>query len=79
LVLLEVYRNPQITVREIAEGAGLTERQVHRVLADLVGSGYLVRTRNGRRNEYQVNEDRPLRHPSIRHHRIDELLHALGT
>jgi DNA-binding MarR family transcriptional regulator len=79
LVLLEVYRNPKITVRDIAEGAGLTERQVHRVLTDLVDAGYVVRTRNGRRNEYQVDEERPMRHPSIAHHRIDELLQALKT
>jgi DNA-binding IclR family transcriptional regulator len=48
-VLLEVAREPEATVREIAERAGLTERQAHRVLADLVEGGYLQRERVGRR------------------------------
>ena len=35
-VLLEVARAPDATVREIAKRSDLTERQAHRVLADLV-------------------------------------------
>jgi hypothetical protein len=76
-VLLEVTRTPDATVREIAERAGLTERQAHRVLGDLAGESYLVRERVGRRNHYRVNPDRPLRHPSVATHRIGELLSAL--
>ena len=33
-VLIQVDRDPDLTVREIAERVGLTERQAHRVLAD---------------------------------------------
>ena len=77
-VLLEVAREPQATVREIAERAGLTERQAHRVLADLVDGGYLERQRVGRRNHYRVDRARPMRHPSVSDRRVGELIEALS-
>lgn len=77
VLLIEVARRPDSTVRALAERAGLTERQTHRVLADLVEDGYLERTRIGRRNQYRVNPEMPMRHGVVRHHQIGELLAAL--
>lgn len=77
-VLLEVARAPDATVREIAERSDLTERQAHRVLADLVGSGYIQRERQGRRNHYRVNDTLPMRRASVADHRVGELLEALS-
>jgi DNA-binding MarR family transcriptional regulator len=79
VLLLEVRRAPDSTVRELAERAKLTERQTHRVLADLVESGYLERERHGRRNRYRVNDRAPMRHPSVRAQEVGDLLAALGT
>jgi DNA-binding IclR family transcriptional regulator len=76
-VLLEVARAPNATVREIAQRADLTERQAHRVLADLVDAGYLERQRSGRRNQYRVNETLPLRRSAVADRRVGELLEAL--
>jgi DNA-binding transcriptional ArsR family regulator len=78
VVLLEVTRAPGATVREIAERSGLTERQTHRVLADLVGDGYVARERVGRRNQYRVDDSRPMRHPVLARRRVGELLAALS-
>lgn len=47
LTLLEMTRTPDATVRELAARTHLTERQMHRVLDDLVASGYVARTRVG--------------------------------
>jgi DNA-binding IclR family transcriptional regulator len=77
-ILIEVNRNPDATVRELADAADLTERQAHRVLGDLVDADYVVRTRVGRRNAYRINPDRPMRHRTVAHHRIGELLSALS-
>ena len=77
-VLLAVAREPDATVREIAERAGLTERQAHRVLADLVEAGYLQRQRVGRRNHYRVDDALPMRHPSVSDRRVGELIAALS-
>jgi DNA-binding MarR family transcriptional regulator len=76
-VLLEVARTPDATVREIAARSDLTERQAHRVLADLEDEGYILRERVGRRNHYRVNEHAPMRHPTNTQHDIGELLGAL--
>lgn len=78
VLLLEVQRAPDSTVRQLAQRAGLTERQTHRVLSDLVESGYLERQRVGRRNHYRVNMKAPMRHPSVRAQQIGSLLDALG-
>jgi DNA-binding MarR family transcriptional regulator len=77
VVLIEVSRSPEATVRQIAERAGLTERQAHRVLADLVSEGYIVRERVGRRNRYRVDQSRHMRHPTVADTQIGELLAAL--
>jgi DNA-binding transcriptional ArsR family regulator len=76
-VLVELTRRPDATVREIAERARITERQAHRVLADLVEAGYVARDRVGRRNRYRVDEARPMRHPALAERRVGELLEAL--
>ncbi len=76
-MLIEVARAPDATVRDLAERAGLTERQAHRVLGDLVEGGYVDRQRVGRRNRYRINQDAPMRHPSVSTHRIGEVLEIL--
>ena len=77
-VLLEVAQAPDATVREIAERSELTERQAHRVLADLVEGGYIERHRHGRRNHYRVDDSQPLRRPGVADRRVAELLQALS-
>jgi DNA-binding transcriptional ArsR family regulator len=79
VMLVEVTRTPEATVRELAERASLTERQAHRVLNDLVAEGYVSRERVGRRNRYRVNDARPMRRPSYAEHQIGELLRVLAS
>jgi DNA-binding MarR family transcriptional regulator len=78
IVLLKVAETPGATVREIAESAAITERQTHRVLADLVEEGYVSRRRSGRRNVYEVQRARPLRHPAVAARSVGELLQIIG-
>ena len=52
-------------------------RAVHRILADLNASGYLLRRRIGRRSHYSVSSDRPLRHPLTAHVEVERLLQVL--
>jgi DNA-binding MarR family transcriptional regulator len=79
VLLIEVSRTPDATVRELAGRACLTERQTHRVLNDLVDEGYVARERVGRRNHYRVNDGAQMRHPAIKSHRIGELLSVLKS
>ena len=49
-VLVEIARNPGARIRDISAAAGLTERTVQAIVADLEAAGYLTRTRTGRRD-----------------------------
>ena len=77
VVLLQVSRHPDLTVREIAERVGITERAVHRILTDLTLAGYLIRSRVGRRSHYAVRAMGPLRHPMLGDIEVSRLLDAL--
>jgi len=59
-VLRCLSREPDLTLREVAERIGITERAVQRIVAELEEGGYLLRAREGRRNRYVVREG-PLR------------------
>jgi DNA-binding transcriptional ArsR family regulator len=50
---------PGLTLREVAERIGITERAVQRIVAELEEGGYLFRAREGRRNRYVIREGRP--------------------
>jgi DNA-binding MarR family transcriptional regulator len=76
-VLIEVARDPDLAVREIAGRVGLTDRHAYRMLADLCDEGYLVRERVDGRSRYRVDLERRLRRPTMADRRVGELLLAL--
>lgn len=77
-VLLCIARDPDARLREIAAGVGITERAVQTIVNDLVAEGYLVRTRVGRRNHYDVVLDARLRHPQQQDVDVRDLLGLVG-
>lgn len=50
-------------MRDIAREVGITERAVQRIVADLRAAGYVQCSREGRRNVYSLDWNKPLRHP----------------
>jgi DNA-binding MarR family transcriptional regulator len=77
-VLVEISRNPDARIRDISAAAGLTERTVQAIVADLEAAGYLTRSRTGRRTRYTVNRDSLFRHPSQEGLRIGPFLALLA-
>jgi DNA-binding IclR family transcriptional regulator len=77
-VLVEISRNPDARIRDISAAAGLTERTVQAIVADLEAAGYLTRRRTGRRTRYTVNHDSLFRHPSQEGLRIGPFLALLA-
>jgi DNA-binding MarR family transcriptional regulator len=73
-VLLCVSRDPGMRLRDIAQCVGITERATHRMVCELEQGGYLTRSREGRRNVYEVHRGRPLPHPLEREATVDDLL-----
>ena len=78
-VLLCLYRNPEITLREVAVLVGITERMVQKIVAELVEAGFLEVTKIGRRNTYQITVDKKLRHPLESHRSIGDMLENLSS
>lgn len=76
-VLLCIASDPDIRARDIAARVGITERSAQSIVADLVEAGYLTREKVGRRNRYEVQSGRPLRHPVEHEHQVADLLHLV--
>jgi predicted transcriptional regulator len=75
--LLCIAADPGVRLRDIATSVGITERRAHAIVTDLVEAGYVVKDRNGRRNQYRIQTDLPLRDPINRQRTIGELLDLL--
>ena len=73
-VLLLIAQDPEVTLREVADRVGITERAVQRIVAELETARYLERQRAGRRNRYKVHAELPLRHPVEAHRDVGALI-----
>jgi DNA-binding MarR family transcriptional regulator len=76
-VLICVSQNVDITLRDVANKVGITERAAQRIVADLVEAGIIDRRRVGRRNHYLVNRGAAMRHAAQANHQIGPLLDLL--
>jgi predicted transcriptional regulator len=77
-VLLCIAEQPDIRMREVAGRVGITERATQRIVAELEAAGYVSHRRVGRRNHYEVDTRRPMRHPLEANREVGTLLHALS-
>jgi DNA-binding MarR family transcriptional regulator len=76
-VLQVIAADPTARLRDIAQTVGITERTAAQIVNDLEQAGYLSKSRDGRRNCYEVHENLPLRHPQHRHHTVGDLIRFL--
>jgi DNA-binding MarR family transcriptional regulator len=63
-VLVQISRDPDVRIRDIADEVGITERRAHMILGDLEAAGYITITKVGRRSHYRINRGRKFRHPA---------------
>ncbi|MFH1652360.1 MAG: helix-turn-helix domain-containing protein [Chloroflexota bacterium] len=78
LVLAYVAKHPQRTIREIASAIKITEWTVYKIITELEREGYIERQKVGRRNTYYVKPHSNLRHETVRHIKVKDLLLSLG-
>lgn len=76
-VLQAIAADRTIRLRDIAAQAGVTERTAAQIVGELERVGYVSKTRNGRRNHYEIREELSLRHPRHHHRTIGELIRFL--
>ena len=76
-VLESIARNPTSRLRDVALIVGVTERTAAQIVDDFVRAGYITKTREGRRNRYEIHGELPLRHPQHQHRTVADLLRFL--
>ncbi len=78
-VLIVLYGEPDLALREVANRVGITERAVQRIVQDLEEDGYLSHEKVGRKNRYSVATSLALRHPVEAHRKIGDLLRLVAN
>ena len=76
--MLCIAHNPEVRIRDIAETLGITERRAHGIVTDLTAAGYLVKTKEGRRNRYEIQSHLPIPEPTARERAIGDVLDLLA-
>jgi DNA-binding IclR family transcriptional regulator len=76
-VLVCIAHDPGMRLRDIAEQVGITERSAFGIVTDLIDAGYVVKSKDGRRNSYDVQAHLPLREAINRERTIGEVLDLL--
>lgn len=76
-VLICIAREPDVRLSEVADLVGIQERTVHRIIHELSDAGYISVMKVGRTNVYDIDLERPLRHPLEAEHDIREVIYPL--
>jgi predicted DNA-binding transcriptional regulator len=58
--LLCIARDPEVRLREIANSLAISERRTYAIVTELTDAGYLVKSKDGRRNRYEIQTQLPL-------------------
>jgi len=78
-VLVEIARDPEVRMRDLAAACDMTERSIQGIVADLESAGFLSHTRVGRRNRYTVHTDQTFRHHTHADYEVGPLLELFTT
>lgn len=73
-VVVQIAKNPEIKISELAALVGVTERHARAIIRDLRESGYVEVKKTGRRNTYKIKRNMPLRHTAESNHKLSDLL-----
>jgi hypothetical protein len=76
-VLVCIAHDPGVRLREMAVALDITERSAFGIVTELVGAGYVVKEKEGRRNRYRIQGHLPLRDSVARERTIGEVLDVL--
>ena len=69
---------PELTLREVAQKVGITERATQKIIHDLEKDGFLKISKVGRQNSYKIIGRKKLRHNIEKNCRIDELINLVS-
>ncbi len=75
--LLCIARDPNVRLRDIAASLQITERHAHGIVNDLTEAGYVLKSKDGRRNRYEIQTHLPLPDSTHREQAIGDVLELL--
>jgi hypothetical protein len=75
--LLQIARDPNVRLRDIAAALNITERSAYAIVNDLTDAGYVLKERDGRRNRYVVQHHLPLPEATVRERTVGEVVDLL--
>ena len=75
--LVCIAHDPGARLRDIAMELDVTERSAFGIVSDLAAAGYIIKTKDGRRNCYEIQADLPLGERLGREPTLGELLDLL--
>lgn len=73
-VLVCLANDNEARLRDVASEVGITERAAQKIVKDLQEAGFITITKQGRRNRYQINRRKALRHGLESHCTIGKVL-----
>ena len=73
-VLVCLATDTEARLRDVAAEVGITERAAQKIVKDLQDAGFITITKQGRRNRYQINRRKALRHNLQSHCTIGKVL-----
>ena len=76
--LLCISRDPEVRLRDLATSLDITERRAYGIVFDLTEAGYIVKSKVGRRNHYQIQSHLPIPGASSHERAIGEVLELLA-
>jgi DNA-binding IclR family transcriptional regulator len=79
VVLNYLAHHSMMTAHELALEVGISERATRRIIAELHEAGYLSKNKKGRRIQYKVQRQAPLRHKTQRDKAVGDLLKILSA
>ena len=77
--LVCIAHDPGVRLRDIAATLGITERSAYSIVTDLTDGGYVEKDKDGRRNRYRIQPDRPLGESIIQERTIGEVLESWSS
>ena len=76
--LLCIAHDPEVRLRDIAASLSITDRSAYGIVNDLTDAGYVIKTREGRRTRYQIQDHLPLpERTDLQHAPIGDVLELL--
>jgi hypothetical protein len=77
--LLCIARDPEVRLRDIAMSLAISERRTYAIVSDLTDAGYLLKSKEGRRNRYEIQTHLPIPEFTGRDQAIGAILDLLAA